>query len=242
MNHGMTEGLRKSLADLRENEERCRDAALAIQRVLEAEGALYPAAVIQFESGAIATLLEPKSNTVKGKPAVERSHAQAHAKAHARAAVSKPGPRTWPKTCLICGKDYAALSASSKCCSPACVEEKNRRYANAKYQAKAGKPAPKASAPKADKTPTGYQKVCVVCGKPFTPSRKDQKCCSTYCGKRRYLAVKPAGKPAPINLDKPSPAGQPTRIERIRMLAGADPIPQRVRDAAAEARDSENMG
>jgi hypothetical protein len=223
MNHGMTDGLKKSLQDLRENEERYRDAALAIQRVLEAEGALYPEAVIGVAPAGAAAVTGPE-------------------KAAAKKTQAKNGVRTWPKTCTICGKKFDARSASAKCCSAECVKEKNVRYSRAGYKAKAGKPAPKAAAPKADKTPTGYQKVCVVCGKPFTPSRKDQKCCSTYCGKRRYLAVKPAGKPAPINLDKPSPAGQPTRIERIRMLAGADPIPQRVRDAAAEARDSENMG
>lgn len=227
MNHGITEGLKKSLADLRGQEERCRDAALAIQRVLEAEWALYPEAVIQVASGAKITILESKPDTVQGRPLV----------------VTKGGPRTWPRTCVICGKDYAALlSARSKCCSAACVEERNRRHANAKYQAKAGKPAPKTAAPK---TPTGYQKVCVVCNKPFTPSRKDQKCCSTYCGKRRYLAVKPAVKTTPTQrtAETAVPTQAPTgRLDRIRMLAGADPIPQRVRDAAAEARESENMG
>jgi hypothetical protein len=234
MNHGMSEGLRKSLADLRENEERCRDAALAIQRVLEAEGALYlPAVVDAFHAE------EQKVKALFAGPVAKPATAEPTAAAAAR----KPGPRTWPKVCTICGKPFEARSASAKCCSPDCVKEKNVRYSRAGYQAKAGKPAPKAASPKAAQVPTGYQKVCVVCGKPYTPTRKDQKCCSTVCGKRRHLEAKPAPKaPAPTAKQERDQAGGQTRIERIRMLAGADPIPDSVRAAAAEARDSENMG
>ena len=180
MNHGMTEGLRKSLADLRENEERCRDAALAIQRVLEAEGALYPPAVVEAFHAEVQKVKALFAGPVAKPPTAE---------ATAAAVARKPGPRTWPKPCVMCGTNFDARSASAKCCCRACVDEKNRRYANAKYQTNkhiaeaCSKPAPKAAAPKAAQVPTGYQKVCVVCGKPYTPHRKDQKCCSTVCGK-----------------------------------------------------------
>jgi len=92
--------------------------------------------------------------------------------------------RTWPKTCVICGKNFDAKSCSAKCCSAKCVDEKNRRYANAKYLAKysVAKPTLKKAA-KAVAALDGSERVCVACGKKFKPHRKDQKCCSTVCGK-----------------------------------------------------------
>jgi hypothetical protein len=224
MNHGITEGLRKSLADLRENEERCRDAALAIQRVLEAEGALYPAATIQVASGAKITILESKPAAIKGKQGV--------------VALAKNGPRTWPKTCTICGEAFDARSASAKCCSAACVKEKNVRYARAGYQAQ--KPAAKRDE-KAVAALDGSERVCAACGKKFTAHRKDQKCCSTACGKSGKGSHAPKVLAPAAKLERAN-AGQPTRLERIRAAAERmDGIPESVRAAAAEARESEVM-
>ena len=98
-------------------------------------------------------------------------------------------------------------------------------------------------------------RVCVICNKMFLPKAGVQKACSPTCvaeKNRRYAlekyhakqAAKKKGgaKPAPINLDKPSPAGQPTRLERIRAAAERmDGIPESVRAAVAEARESEVM-
>jgi hypothetical protein len=100
-------------------------------------------------------------------------------------------PRTWPKTCVICGKKFDAKSCSSKCCSPACVKEKNVRYQNAKYQAK--KPAAAKPTVKKAAATVGKEKACAACGKTFTPWRKDQRCCSTTCGKSpKALAARAA--------------------------------------------------
>jgi hypothetical protein len=238
MNHVITEGLRKSLADLRENEERCRDAALAIQRVLEAEGALYPPmdeAVFQAEVQKVKAMFAgPVAKPAKAAPKISRKAAKI-AKAKKPAT---PGPRTWPKTCVICGKDYAALSASSKCCSPACVKEKNIRYARAGYQAqkRAAKRDEKAVA-----ALDGSERVCAACGKKFTAHRKDQKCCSTACGKSGKGSHAPKVLAPAAKLERAN-AGQPTRLERIRAAAERmDGIPESVRAAVAEARESEVM-
>jgi hypothetical protein len=99
--------------------------------------------------------------------------------------------RTWPKTCVICGKKFDAKSCSAKCCSPACVKEKNVRYQNAKYQAK--KPTAVKPTVKKPEATVGKEKACAACGKKFTAWRKDQKCCSTTCGKSpKALAARAA--------------------------------------------------
>jgi hypothetical protein len=91
---------------------------------------------------------------------------------------------------VICGKKFDAKSCSSKCCSPKCVKEKNVRYQNAKYKAK--HPAAKPTVKKAAAT-VGKEKACAACGKTFTPWRKDQRCCSTTCGKSpKALAARAA--------------------------------------------------
>jgi hypothetical protein len=236
MNQMIVYALNSALAIARDEEKHAREIADSIENLMRDQFAAVKDMIHVDPRAAIASL-KIGSPTASVPPPARGPTGKAPA-------IQKPGPRTWPKTCVSCGKNYAALSASSKCCSPECVKEKNIRYSRAGYQAKAGKPAPKAAAPKAAKAPTGYQKVCVVCGKPYTPTRKDQKCCSTVCGKRRHLEAKPAPKAeAPTAKQERDQAGGQTRIERLKVLAGfVDPIPQRVRDAAAEARDSENMG
>lgn len=208
MNHGMTEGLRKSLADLRENEERCRDAALAIQRVLEAEGALYPPAVVEAFHAEVnkvkALFAGPVAKPATGWPTATAvvtvdqpapgAEKQVSRKAAKTAKVKKPAAKAGgmdSRACVICGKTFKPNAGVQKACSPKCVAEKNRRYALEKYHAK--------------------------------------------------QAAKKA--PAPTAKQERTQAGGQTRIERIKALTGfVDPIRQRVRDAAAEARESENMG
>jgi len=212
MNHGMTEGLRKSLADLRENEERCRDAALAIQRVLEAEGALYPPALVQAYNAEVqkvkALFAGPVAKPETGwptatavvtldqpAPGAEKQVSRKGAKAQRLSGEKKPpavkAGGMDSRACVICGKTFKPNAGVQKACSPKCVAEKNRRYALEKYHAK--------------------------------------------------QAAKKA--PAPTAKQERTQAGGQTRIERIKALTGfVDPIPQRVRDAAAEARESENMG
>jgi hypothetical protein len=200
-----------SLADLRENEERCRDAALAIQRVLEAEGALYPPideAVFQAEVQKVKAMFAgPVAKPAKAAPKIERCvlmvstptapklsrKAAKSAKAKPSAPEAKAGGMK-SRVCVICNKMFLPKAGVQKACSPTCVAEKNRRYALEKYHAK------------------------------------------------QAAKKKGGAKPAPINLDKPSPAGQPTRLERIRAAAERmDGIPESVRAAVAEARESEVM-
>lgn len=155
----------------------------------------YEAAVLDCKPGLSEVVPPPVPNSCftrtvaemiyrakKADRKVKRDAKQAVAKAAAASGIRKPGPRTWPKT-------------------------------------------------------------CVICGKAFVPHRKDQKCCSTVCGKRRWLAGKPSPKAAaPTAKQERDQAGGATRIERIKVLAGyVSPIPERVRDAAAEARESDNM-
>jgi predicted nucleic acid-binding Zn ribbon protein len=237
VNVQLTDSLRLTLGLVRGREEHYRDVALAIQRLLEAEGAMYPeAAAIQPVVRTAVAVVKPSAT------------AGAAAGAGPEKAKAKNGPRTWPKTCVMCGTKFDARSASAKCCSEKCVKEKNRRYANAKYQTNkhiaeaCSKPAPKAAAPKAAQVPTGYQKVCVVCGKPYTPTRKDQKCCSTVCGKRRHLEAKPnASKPPAVANKAPAEGAAPvTRVDRIRAaVARLDGMPQSAIDAAREAAESD---
>jgi predicted nucleic acid-binding Zn ribbon protein len=79
------------------------------------------------------------------------------------------------------------------------VKEKNIRYARAGYQAK--KPAAVTPTAKKAAATVGKEKACAACGKMFTPWRKDQKCCSTTCGKStkagaaRKQTVKPPADP-----------------------------------------------
>jgi hypothetical protein len=230
MENCMKQALRQSLEELRAGEERYRDAALAIQRVLEAEGEMYPAAE------AIAPVVrtwplhahEPSSpagtagGTFLAKP------------------TEKKVPRTWPKTCERCGRPYDAKAPNNKFCGPECYfdNEEERKKVRSLAKKSAAKPTIKKQAKPMFKA----KKVCAVCGQEFTAWRKDQRCCSTVCGKRRHQTGQPASKTKTVNLDKPSPHGEPTRIDRIKMLTGyVDPIPERVRDAAAEARESDNM-
>jgi len=207
MNHGITEGLRKSLADLRENEERCRDAALAIQRVLEAEGALYPPmdeAVFQAEVQKVKAMFAgPVAKPAKAAPKISRKAAKIAKKT--TLAAQSSGMKS--RVCVICNKMFLPKAGVQKACSPACVKEKNRRYAMAKYHtnvnirkgvAAAIKPPAKRDE-KSFAVVVGSERVCAACGKKFTPHRKDQKCCSTVCGKsgKGSHAPKVAGAPAP---------------------------------------------
>ena len=101
MENGMTQGLRKSLAELRAGEERFRDAALAIQRVLEAEGAMYPeAAVVKVKTlfaGPIAplTLAWPTATAVVDLPA-PAAQKKVSRKAAKNAKEKKPVEKTTP--------------------------------------------------------------------------------------------------------------------------------------------------
>jgi hypothetical protein len=204
----MIEGLRNSLADLRENEERCRDAALAIQRVLEAEGAMCQEAVAEPTSAAVVkvkalfagpistpTLAWPTATAVVDLPATAAQKKPAR-KAAKTAQEKKPTAKAGgmdSRVCVICGKTYRPKAATQKACSTTCVAEKNRRYAAAKYHAQHAAKQTPATTPKPTQRTAG----------PSVPT-----------------------------------SGQ-TRVERIKAMSGfVDPIPQRVRDAAAEARES----
>jgi hypothetical protein len=224
MNHMMIESLKQTLALMREREEKCRDVALAIQRMLEAEGAMYAQMVGRGTLSAVVA------------PVVKAAPAGAAAGTGPEKAAEKNGPRTWPKTCTICGTKFDARSASAKCCCRACVDEKNRRYANAKYLEK--KPAAKPTVKKAAAT-VGKEKACAACGKAFTPWRSDQKCCSTKCGQssKAPAARKPPAVANKAPVDGPAPV---TRVDRIRAaVARLDGLPQSAIDAAREAAESD---
>jgi hypothetical protein len=194
MNHGITEGLRKSLADLRENEERCRDAALAIQRVLEAEGALYP---VQALDGLSVSAVPDMPNIPP--PPAKRMGTGAEAPAKAAPKISRKAAKIAKKTtlaaqssgmksrvCVICNKMFLPKAGVQKACSPACVKEKNRRYAMAKYHTNVNIRkglAAAIKAPVAAPTPEPKVVVCAVCGLPFVPKYVGQKTCSVDCAK-----------------------------------------------------------
>lgn len=96
----MIEGLQKTLAQMREREEMCRDVALSIQRLLDAEGALY------------AKLCEPcfvpmAASTTKA-PTVKATKAKVPTSALA------------PRTCEVCGKEYQPTRKDQRNCSKAC--------------------------------------------------------------------------------------------------------------------------
>jgi len=104
------------------------------------------------------------------------------------------------------------------------------------------------------KKETLWPRECVVCGKVFVPRRRDQLCCSPACGKqktqadtaaKRQAAKAPAAPKAPAKAPTAAtaqPAGNPSRLERIRALAGGGTeIPRGVAAAAAEARESEDL-
>jgi hypothetical protein len=55
------------------------------------------------------------------------------------------------------------------------------------------------------------QRTCAKCGKAFTPFRKDQKCCSTVCG-RSYHAPKPVVKAVRAAKPKAEPASTDARV------------------------------
>ena len=235
MNQMIVYALNSALAIAREEEKHAREIADSIENLMRDQFAAVKdmsqvdtsAAIASLNIGSPTALVPPPARGPTGKAP----------------ATQKPGPRTWMKTCVICGKVFEAKSPSAKCCSKICVAFKNTSTSAARYARKVGKPAPKAAAPKAAQVPTGYQKVCVVCGKPYTPHRKDQKCCSTVCGKsgKGTHAPKVSVATAPTAKQERDQGGGQTRIERIKALAGFDPIPQRVRDAAAEARESDNL-
>lgn len=186
MNQAMIESMKAALQVVRQREEQCRDVALSIQRLLEAEGAMYPECGVAVPADALQPELE--------------------AAAPARAA----------------GKTAkGAKAAKSK--KAAFKAEKAAR------QEKAAKMA----------------RVCPFCGDQYLAKRKDQtNCLADACRKAaadawKAKAAKEPKAPRTVALDKPAAAGQPTRLERIKALAGGGPaIPESVRAAAAEARES----
>jgi len=149
--------------------------------------------------------------------------------------------------CVVCGASYEKNHPTQKACSPACVKEKNRRYALAKYHtnvnirkgvAAAIKPPAKRDE-KSFVAVVGSERVCAACGKKFTPHRKDQKCCSTKCGRSHKTpnAIKP---PVVANKAPVSDSAPVSRLDRIKAAtARLDGMPQSVLDAAREAAESE---
>lgn len=204
----LIETMRAALAEIREREEKCRDAALALQRLLEAEGALYPEAA---ERG-------KRTSEIDAKLAVAGTAMNARLAAMAETQPRAPTP----------GEEITASAGAAF-----------RRVTAAK---KAAKKEPLAPRP------------CVVCGKKFQPRRRDQRCCSPACGKQKSQAdtaakrraglarrpEKAPAAPAAAAKQERAQAGGLTRIERIKALSsgGGSPIPQSVRDAAAEAREN----
>ena len=78
------------------------------------------------------------------------------------------------KICIVCGREYETNFPQSKCCSDMCRDEHKRRYA-LDY---VNKHKPEAHE---KKHYTLEPRLCVVCGKEYTPKAGNQKYCSDKC-------------------------------------------------------------
>lgn len=88
-------------------------------------------------------------------------------------------------TCIICGKTFIAGAYNAKYCSGECKIAAERERAREK--ARTGKSSTPAF------TNLNYPpKICIVCGKEFTPNSPAQKTCSKECAKenRYYMSKK----------------------------------------------------
>jgi hypothetical protein len=166
MNGQMIDSMRQALAAVREREEQCRDVALSIQRLLEAEGAISP------DQG-------------RAEPRVER-----------------PG---------------AALDAALAEC---------QRTAARKAKETTEKNPPKAAKAERQDKAVKMSRVCPHCGRTYLAKRKDQtNCLADACKVAAKDAWKAkAARAAATPETGIEPAGSPSRLERIKALAGGGEV------------------
>ncbi len=91
--------------------------------------------------------------------------------------VSEKGMKE-EKTCPICGKTFTAERRNQKYCCRNCSNKayrRNQKKATQAYLARL----------KEGKTPFA-ERTCPVCGRQFTPSVANQKCCSGICSHERH--------------------------------------------------------
>ena len=79
--------------------------------------------------------------------------------------------------CAVCGKHFKSSRAGRVCCSMKCSRELGiRRWRERRHKKDDG------TTPLKEQTRT-----CVICGKPFTPTRHLQKCCSKECSLKNFV-------------------------------------------------------
>jgi hypothetical protein len=129
------------------------------------------------------------------------------------------------RVCVICNKMFLPKAEVQKTCSEECRNEKDRRYALARYYVRIGKPQP---APKAKKT------------EPAATVQIQQQSRSFPAPN----ASKPNARKPPVVANKAPVEGTApvTRVDRIRAaVARLDGMPQSAIDAAHEAAKSEAL-
>lgn len=79
--------------------------------------------------------------------------------------------------CAVCGKHFKSPRAGRVCCSMKCSRELGlRRWKESRRKKDDG------TMPLKEQT-----RICVICGKPFTPMRHLQKCCSKECSLKNFV-------------------------------------------------------
>lgn len=147
-----------------------------------------------------------------------------------------------PRACAHCGAEYQPKMPNQMYCTRKHLKAaETKREREAKQADRAALAA--AAAPEAQPEPTvraelaKEPRICVQCQQPYTPTRRDQRCCGKSCTKAYFNnGGRPAGK-ADAEPVEPAPEAEPSTVSAESLTATLEALRARyaVRLEAAQA-------